>query len=214
MQYIASDPVPFDGGMTNIPSTHIYGAEAEGHYVGFDDRFHIDGDISLENGQIQHNYKAIDLTVTNAVERPTQLRVRRAILQPLLLAGGCCRGEGCRRQSACKDAESSRFAGGVLCSCAALGGTLTPRAQVVYRGSEWARIFDEPNLDKVPSYTVVNLYAEYVPDNSPFTVSITASNVGNTAGVNSRYTDPYGTAQTSQQYIPPRQVFGTVSYKF
>jgi iron complex outermembrane receptor protein len=38
--------------------------------------------------------------------------------------------------------------------------------------------------------------------------------VTNKAGVNSRYTDPYGTFQTSQQYIPPRQIVGTIGYSF
>ena len=37
----------------------------------------------------------------------------------------------------------------------------------------------------------------------------TFTNVFNVAGVNSRYTDPYGTFQTSQEYIPPRQVHRT-----
>jgi iron complex outermembrane receptor protein len=32
--------------------------------------------------------------------------------------------------------------------------------------------------------------------------------------VNSRYTDPFGTGQTSQQYIPPRQVVATIAYSW
>ena len=43
---------------------------------------------------------------------------------------------------------------------------------------------------------------------------MTATNVFNVAGVNSQYTDPYGTGQTSQQYIPPRQIIGTIAYSF
>jgi iron complex outermembrane receptor protein len=93
-------------------------------------------------------------------------------------------------------------------------GSLTPRVQVVYRGSEWARIFNEPDLDRVPAYTVVNLNLEYLPHNSHLLLDLALTNVGNTAGVNSQYTDPYGTGQTSRQYIPPRQVIFTVGYSF
>ena len=93
-------------------------------------------------------------------------------------------------------------------------GVLTPRAEIVYRGSEYARIFNEPGLDNVPAYTEANLNLDFVPTGSKFRFAITATNVGNVAGVNSKYIDPYGTAQTSLQYIAPRQVIFTVGYGF
>ena len=91
---------------------------------------------------------------------------------------------------------------------------LTPRVEVVYRGKEWARIFNEPTLDRVPAYTVVNLNFMYQPTGSNLKVSLTATNLFDKAGINSRYTDPFGIFQTSDQYIPPRQVIGTIAYAF
>jgi iron complex outermembrane receptor protein len=44
--------------------------------------------------------------------------------------------------------------------------------------------------------------------------SLAISNLFDKGGINSRYTDPYGTGQTSNEYIPPRQVIGTVAYQF
>jgi iron complex outermembrane receptor protein len=94
-------------------------------------------------------------------------------------------------------------------------GAFTPRVQVIYRGSEWARIFNDPTLDKVPAYTVVNLNLDFVPtSNNHLRLSLTATNVGNAAGINSRYTDPYGTFMTSNQYIPPLQVIGTIAVRY
>ena len=91
-------------------------------------------------------------------------------------------------------------------------GAFTPRVQVVYRGSEWARIFNDPTLDKVPAYTVVNLNLDFAPTgNDHLRLSLTATNVGDVAGINSRYTDPFGTFTTSNQYIPPLQVIGTIA---
>jgi iron complex outermembrane receptor protein len=67
----------------------------------------------------------------------------------------------------------------------------------------------------VPSYTVVNLNLSFVPNwDKRLKLSLAATNVGNVAGINSQYTDPYGTAQTSREYIPPRQVIGTVAFAF
>jgi iron complex outermembrane receptor protein len=93
-------------------------------------------------------------------------------------------------------------------------GSLTARAQYTYRGSEWARIFNEPGLDYVKSYSVTDLYFEFAPNGSHLRYSLTATNLFDKAGVNSRYTDPYGTGQTSVQYIPPRQVIGTIAFAF
>ena len=93
-------------------------------------------------------------------------------------------------------------------------GKLTPRVEFIYRGSEWARIFNDPVLDPVPSYGIVNLNLEYRPNNSRFWIGGSITNVGNVAGVNSRYTDPFGSGQTSQQFIPPRQFLISAGYGF
>jgi len=93
-------------------------------------------------------------------------------------------------------------------------GTLTPRVEYIYRGAMWARIFAEPAVDRIPSYDLVNLNFEYVPDDAPWKVDFAVTNLFDEAGVNSKYTDPYGTFTTSEQYIPPRQFLGTIRYSF
>jgi len=99
------------------------------------------------------------------------------------------------------------------CKCVA-GGALTGKAQYVHRGAMWARIFNDPLLDRVKAYDVTDLFVEYVPNDSPVRLSLAVTNLFDQAGVNSRFTDPYGTGQTSQQFIPPRQVIGTVAYRW
>ena len=56
------------------------------------------------------------------------------------------------------------------------------------------------------------LYLELLPRHGHCSYALGISNVFNAAGINCRYTDPYGTGQTSDEFIPPRQVIGTVSY--
>ncbi|MGH7015782.1 MAG: TonB-dependent receptor domain-containing protein, partial [Caulobacteraceae bacterium] len=68
MQYIETDPVPFDGGISNIPSVHIYGFEAEASYSGMDNHLLLDASASVENGHVEGNYFTIDSTVANAIE--------------------------------------------------------------------------------------------------------------------------------------------------
>jgi iron complex outermembrane receptor protein len=66
----------------------------------------------------------------------------------------------------------------------------------------------------VPSYDQWNLFFQLTPPAGHWNYALGVSNIFNVAGINARYTDPYGTGQTSNEYIPPRQVIGTVAYHF
>jgi len=222
-QYIETDPVPFDGGIANIPEVHDYGAEFEASYVGANGRLHVDASLALEKGVVASHYKSIDSTIADALEGPNFTGNNS------LPFFGPCAFNGAYYNPACWAAVEAaamdlkgheapatpNVSGSISASYRfdMFGGDFTPRAELVYRGKEWARFFNEPGLDRVPAYTIVNLNFEYVPrGNDHLKLSLAVTNVGDKAGINSRYTDPYGVFQTSDQYIPPRQVIGTVAY--
>ncbi len=215
MQYIYTDPIPYAGNLTNIPSIHIWGGEVESSYAGGpEDRLKVDATLGVEAGEIEGDYYALDSTIQQRLSANTP----------------ACQNGGAFYNPACWAAElkAIRNVGGnspakmpgVTASIAVsydfpvYGGTLTPRAEYVYRGQFWERIFAEPSVDNVPAYSLVNLNFEYVPEDSPWKVDFSVTNLFDTAGVNSNYTDPYGTYATSEQFIPPRQFLGMVSYSF
>jgi iron complex outermembrane receptor protein len=209
-QYIEYSPIPFGSGISNIPNVHDYGVEFEGQYEALEGRFHLTGNLSLENGEVVGNYKSIDSTLANSIEQTpgcyygyNPACYTTVVNSAIPLAGK-------------SPPDMPKESGSVSASYRfdVPGGTLTPRVQFIYRGSEWARIFNDPTLDKVPAYGVTNLYVEYAPSSSALRLSLTLTNIGSVAGVNSRYTDPYGTGQTSEQFIAPFQVIGTVAYSF
>jgi iron complex outermembrane receptor protein len=214
MQYIETDPYPFDGGMANIPAVHVWGGEAEISYVGLDERLRVNGNLTAEHGAVQGSYRTIDSTVQRRIEAA----------DPACAYGGAYYNPACWAAvtAAARDIggnappKTPDVAGSINLSyaLALLAGTLTPRAEYVYRGALWARIFDEPGLDRIKAYGVWNLALDYAPDDGNYSLSVAATNIANSAGVNSRYTDPYGTFQTSEQYIPPRQIIGTIGYSF
>ena len=228
-QYIETDPIPFDAGISNIPRVDDYGAEFEGNYTAFEGHLHIDGSLALERGTVVSNYKTLDSTIANALEGPDFSGFNE--VNPITFAptGPCAffaafGSPACWAQVAAaatnikgnQPPDMPNVSGSVALSYRwdTSIGSFTPRVQVVYRGSEWARIFNDPNLDKVPAYTVVNLGVDFDPTNSHFHASVAATNVGNVAGIASRYTDPFGTFMTSDQYIPPLQVVATIAFKY
>ena len=220
MQYIEYDPVPFASGISNIPSIHEYGVEAEAAFQSRDGHLHLGGSVALENGIAQGNYKTIDSTVANAIEYNTKGPCfdgpTTAFFGP---AGAACiaaveaAAVGIKGKS---PPDMPKISGSVSGSYDfdTPFGVLTPRFQYVYRGSEWARIFNVAGLDRVRAYGATNFNLDFHPTGSNLRLSLTATNAFNVDGVNSKYTDPYGTGQTSQQYIPPRQIIGTVAYRF
>ncbi len=214
MQYIETDPVPFDGGISNIPSTHIYGLEAEGSYVTLADRLRLNANLSLEKGEIQGSFKTIDSTVQQRIESTNpNCQFGGQYYNPACFAAVIAGERDVGGNSPAKMPSVSASAN-IAYAIPLSFGTITPRLQYIYRGGFWARIFAEPALDRVNSYNVFNINVDYVPHRSNLVVSLTATNIGNVAGVNSRYTDPYGVGSTSQQYIPPFQIIGRVGYSF
>jgi iron complex outermembrane recepter protein len=227
-QYIETDPVPFEGGISNIPRVDDYGAEFETNYASNDGRLHIDGNLALERGTVVGSYKTIDSTIANALEGPNFSGLNEENFTTFTF--GPCAFSGAYYNPACwaqvaaaavnvqgkQPPDMPNVSGSVALSYKldTQWGSLTPRIQIVYRGQEWARIFNDPNLDKVPSYTVTNLNLEFDPTDPHYRVSLAVTNLFNVAGINSRYTDPYGTFMTSDQYIPPMQVIGTIAWKY
>ena len=216
MQYIETDPIPFDAAISNIPSVHVYGVEAEASYVGMGDHLHINGSLAVEDGKIQGSYFTLDSTIVNAIENapPPSPCAYNAIYYNPACAAAVIASE--KNIGGNIPPALPTVSGSVDASYTfdLPSGTLTPRVEYVYRGSEWARIFNVPSLDHVPAYGVTNLNLQYLPTGSRLQLSVTATNVFNVAGVNSRYTDYFGTGQTSQQFIPPRQIIFSVGYSF
>jgi iron complex outermembrane receptor protein len=216
MQYIEDDPFPFASGISNIPSVHIWGLEAEASYVGAGDRLHINGSVALEQGRVAGRYLTLNSTVVTSIESqpfPSPCAFGGAFYNPACWAAVIASARDIEGRT---PPAMPNVSGEIDASWRfdAPGGALTPRIQFVYRGAEWARIFNEPSLDRVPAYGVTNLEVEYRPNGSRFEASLAATNLFNVAGVNSQYTDPFGTGQTSRQYIPPRQVILTLGYSF
>ena len=228
-QYIETDPFPFDGGISNVPRVDDYGAEFESDYVSPDGKLNINANLALERGRVVGPYRTIDSTVANQLEGPNFSGQNEENFSTFTF--GPCAFGGAFYNPACwaqvvssavniqgkQPPDMPNVSGSIAASYRLESsiGAFTPRVQVVYRGSEWARIFNDPTLDKVPAYTVVNLNLDYVPtNNNHLRLSLTATNVGNVAGINSRYTDPYGTFMTSNQYIPPLQVIGTIAVRY
>jgi len=214
MQFIADDPFPYAYGVANVPKVHLYGIEMEGSYLAMHDRLRLDGSLTLEKSRIASDFHTIDATAVNQIYASSSACAfgaqyySSACWAAVEAASPNVRGKQAPGMPNVQASLSASYLWDVP------GGTLTTRAQYIYRGNYSARVFDNPLTDHVPSYFLFNAFVEYKPHASQWYASFAATNLGNKAGVNSRFTDPYGTYQTSEQFIAPRQFIGTVGYSF
>jgi iron complex outermembrane receptor protein len=214
MQFLEEDAILFGEGISNAPSARIYGAEVEGSaLVG--SHWQIEGSLSLLHGEFNKDYLALDpvnaANAQNAAGFPGNGLFFGNFFAATLARDAArvnINGNSVPKLPKVQGAGSLRYMNRVG------PGELIAKAQLIYRGKYDYRLFNNGATDKTPAYAQVNLFVSYVPEDSNFTLSVTATNLFDKAGVNSRFSDPYGSAQTFDTYIAPRQVFGSIAYKF
>lgn len=218
-QYTAEDPRPNSGGSANIPRAEIYGVELEASVLPVKG-LRFDGILSLASGKFKGDYKTIDSQGALLIRQAASIAL--GLPQPYVSGYGYnpaviaavqanlsnTNGHEVAKLPGVQGSVSSTYTGEIG------PGEVTLKGEMVYRGEFNSRIFTSGPLDRVPSYTVFNALVQYAPHNSNMTFSISAQNLFDKNGINSLFTDPYGALTTSVEYINPRQVFGTVAFKF
>lgn len=210
-QYEEEDPLPYQGGVSNIPDAHIYGFEGEGSFA-ITSALRLNASLTRLEGTFTDSYVALDPSLA-AAARAAGAALGYGPYSSYTIASVLAAAQNTKGNPVPKIPD---WQGSVNLEhrLALPTGVLSSRLELVYRGSYVYRIFDTAALDNVPSYETVNLNVEYKPNNSHFKYSITATNLFNSNGIESRYSNPFGSFTTDQQYIPPLQVFGTVRYEF
>ncbi|MBU0554940.1 MAG: TonB-dependent receptor [Alphaproteobacteria bacterium] len=218
-QFTAEDPRPNSGGSWNIPRAEIYGAEFEASLLPVKG-LRIDGTLTLAKGSFKGDFYTIDSQGALVIRRAASVAL--GLPQPYVSGYGynpnviAAVSANLLNTNGRDVAKLPGVQGSIAVTYEAdIGaGNFSIRGDMVHRGTFNSRIFDGGALDRVPAYTLFNANLQYQPHDSNFTFSLSAQNLFDNDGVNSLFTDPYGALTTSVEYVNPRQVFGTVSYRF
>ncbi len=214
MQYIQEDPIPFSGGIGNVPKARIWGAEAELNYRLLTNRLSLGLNLTTLHGEFPQDYFALDRRLADAAGAAA---VATGTIYPWTPAWFAARGSVTTNVRGNTPPNLPSLSGGANASWLQhLGsyGQLTSRVEYLYRGDYEARIFNTAGADRVPSYGQFNVFLEYAPDSAPWRASVTVTNLFDKDGVAGRFVDPYGSGVVSNEYIPPRQALFTFNYAF
>ena len=199
LQFQSTDPDAYRGGVANIPKSEMKGIELE--LIGIiSESLSMDLRVAYLDTEITSSYEALDNLKAELYffgEEPIRYSLRENIQGNSL-------------------AKSPEFTAnlGIEYITDTQYGLLTTTAEWIYRGDFQQRVFNNPFVDQVDSYSVLNLTTSLDLMDDQWGIDFMILNAGDKDGMNSSMTDVFGVAGTGIEYIPPRQYMGRVSYSF
>jgi iron complex outermembrane receptor protein len=212
LQYQATDPEVFQGGVGNIPESEIMGAELElGAFVT--DSLIFDARLAWLDTEITASHLALDNVESEAATNAL-LAQGLSLFSPeveIARAGEIADVKG--NELAKTPGFTANLA---LTYSTAMGGwgDFDGTLSYTHRGDFRHRIFNNPTTDEVDSYDTIDLVLRFSPNDANWRIELIGKNLTDEDGINARFTDVFGVGATGDQFIPPRQLMARVGIDF
>ena len=211
-QVDSEDPLPFQGGLTNIREAHVDGVEAEATAL-LPFNLRLDGNVTVQESKVDSHQQLLDPAAAEQID---------------IANGGPFNGNDVSQRFAAFYAGSGDvyghalpkvppFTGNIALQHSLLfgdGGKLTSSIHLIYRDPYFFRIYNTPSTDRVPSQHQIDVNFTYTAPNKRWHADLLVVNLANSNSVSSRYTDNFGTFITANYYIPPRQIIARIGVAF
>lgn len=211
-QVDSEDPIPFQGGLTNINKAHVDGLEAEATQL-LPYNLRLGGNITVQQSRVDSHEQLLDPAVAEQID---------------IANGGPFNGNDVSQRFAAFSAPGSDVYGHQLPKVPPFtgnislqhsydfsdGAALTSGIHFIYRNPYYFRIYNSPITDRVPIQRQIDLNFTYYAPDAKWHADLLVVNLTDSNSVNSRYTDNFGTFITANYYVPPRQLIARVGYSF
>jgi iron complex outermembrane receptor protein len=212
LQYQATDPEVFQGGVGNIPESEIMGAELElGAFLT--DSLIFDARLAWLDTEITSSHLALDNVQSEAATNAL-LAQGISLFSPdveIARAGQIADVEG--NELAKTPGFTANLA---LTYTSPIGswGDFEGSLSYTHRGDFRHRIFNNPITDEVDGYDTIDLVLRFSPTDANWRVELIGKNLTDEDGINARFTDVFGVGATGDQFIPPRVLMARVGIDF
>ena len=199
LQFQATDPIPYEGGVANIPSSEMSGVEIEFTALATDS-ITFDMNLGFIDSKVSSDYEVLDNVLAFQYffgEESLRYDLR----------------ENVNGNELAKTPDFTADISMTYETELSSGNSLTSVFQFVKRGEFMQRVNNNPSVDIVPSYRVFNISVG-IDFKNDLSLDFILMNVDDEDGVNSAMTDVFGVAGTGIEYIPPRQMMTRLSYNF
>ena len=200
LQFQATDPDPYRGGVANIPESEMTGVEVE--FTGLiSDELTLDMNLAFLDSEVSSDYMALDNVDAYQYffgEEDLRYGLRKNINGNEL-------------------AKTPEFTADITLTyeTALKSGTqFTGIMQYVKRGEFQQRVNNNPIVDAIDSYDIFNLTTSFDFVGDKWGLDLMILNATDEDGVNSSMTDVFGVAATGLELIPPRQFMARLSMNY
>ena len=205
LQYQATDPEVFNGGVGNIPESEIFGAELE--FSAFlSDSLILDARMAWLDTEITSDHLALDNVQSEAAGNALLGQGFDLFSDEIQIA----RADQIQNVNGNELAKTPSFTGNLSLNWTKeleAWGEMRSTLQYTYRGDFKHRIFNNADTDIVPSYDVLDLVVGFYPGaGESWHVEFVAKNLTDEDGINARFTDVFGVGATGDELIGPRQL--------
>ena len=199
LQFQATDPDPYRGGVANIPESEMSGLEIE--FTGLvSDTLTFDMNLAFLDSEVTSDYDVLDNV--DAYQYFFGEEDLRYALR-----------ENVKGNKLAKSPEFTADISLIYESELSSGNPISAIGQFVYRGDFEQRVSNNSIVDSIPSYQIFNLTIG-IDFKNDIGLDIILLNAGDKDGINSSMTDVFGVAATGLEFIPPRQLMTRISYNF
>ena len=199
LQFQATDPDPYRGGVANIPESEMSGVEIEFTALA-SDSFTFDMNLAFLNSEVSSDYFVLD-----NVDAYQYFFGQEDLRYGLR--------ENVKGNQLAKTPEFTADVSLMYETDLPSGNYLTAMLQYVKRGKFMQRVSNNSVVDAIPAYDIVNLNIG-IDFNNNIGLNMMLLNVTDEDGINSSMTDVFGVASTGLELIPPRQFMTRISYNF
>ena len=199
LQFQATDPDPYRGGVANIPESEMSGVEIEFTAL-ISDSLTFDMNLGFLDTEVSSNYDVLDNVDAYQYffgEEDLRYGLR----------------ENVKGNDLAKTPDVTADASLTYETVLSSGNEITTIFQLIRRGEFMQRVSNNPLVDKVPYYQIYNLKVGIDFQNN-MGLDFFLMNMTNEDGINSSMTDVFGVAATGVELIPPRQIMTRISYDF
>jgi|TARA_B110000971_G_scaffold214433_1_gene246494 iron complex outermembrane receptor protein len=211
LQYQATDPEVFQGGVGNIPESEIFGAELE-LSAFLSDSVILDVRLAWLDTEITADHLALDNVQSEAAGNALIGQGFNLFSDQIQVA----RSAAVQNVNGNELAKTPEFTGNIALNWNKniTAGEVNSSLQYTYRGEFKHRIFNNAVTDTVPSYDVIDLIVGFRPEGKDWRVELIAKNLTDEDGVNARFTDVFGVGATGDELIGPRQFMARFAMEF
>jgi len=200
LQFQATDPDPYRGGVANIPESEMSGLEVE--FKGLlTDSLVLDMNLSFLDSEVTSDYMVLD-----NVDAYQYFFGQEDLRYGLR--------ENVKGNELAKSPEFSADISLTYERALASGSMFTGIMQYIQRGDFQQRVSNNSIVDAIDSYDLLNLTASIDFVGDKWGLDFKILNATDEDGVNSSMTDVFGVAATGLELIPPRQFMVRLSMSY